>query len=48
MIIADLALEKQELLHKRIADRVVGITTSYKKQLNWKKKQQDCIKTATG
>ncbi len=48
MIIANIACEKQEWLNKRAADRAVGIITSYKKQPNWKKKQQDCIETAAG
>ncbi len=38
VIIANIAYEKQEWLDKRAADRAVGITTSYRKQPNWKKK----------
>ncbi|MCJ1349512.1 hypothetical protein MMC31_007753, partial [Peltigera leucophlebia] len=47
-IIANIARKKQEWLDKRAADRAVGIITSYKKQPDWKKKQQDQIKTAAG
>ncbi len=48
MIIADITCEKQEWLNKRVADQAVGITTSYRKQPDWKKKQQDCIKITAG
>lgn len=40
-IIANIARKKQEWLNKKAVDQVVRITTSYRKQSNQKKKQQD-------
>ncbi len=48
VIIANIARENTEMLDKRAADRAVGITTSYRKQPDWNKKQQDCIEIVVG
>lgn len=47
-IITNIAHKKQKWLNKRAADRAIEITTSYRRQLDWKKNQQDCIEIATG